>query len=158
MAVYFIQAGEGGPVKIGKADDPRARMSELQVAHHVELSLMRVIEGDLAVEQWLHRHYADLHLRGEWFRFSECMMAIEPPCLTATGHVAIIELWPTAKELGVDIDTSEFTVRGWKRRRSIPSHTWEKLLRAARGRNIPLSVDSLLAGQVRRSARPKVAA
>ena len=73
-------------------------------------------------------------------------------------HDKIIELWPTATELGVDIDTSEFTVRGWKRRRSIPSHIWESLLAAAKRRDIPLSVETLMAGQRKRSTPPKTRA
>lgn len=81
MAVYFIQAGDGGPVKIGKADDVRARLADLQVAHWCELSLIREIDGGHKVERWLHRHYAPGRLRGEWFEFSECMLTVAPPVL-----------------------------------------------------------------------------
>lgn len=46
MPVYFVQAGEAGPVKIGWATDPRARIADLQTGHYEPLRLIRIIEGD----------------------------------------------------------------------------------------------------------------
>ena len=79
MAVYFIRAGEDGPVKIGHATDVLARLADLQVAHHAELKLAREIPGGLAEEAWLHRRFCSLRIRGEWFRFSDEMLTIELP-------------------------------------------------------------------------------
>ncbi len=31
--IYFIQAGENGPIKIGQSDDPKERLKQLQVAN-----------------------------------------------------------------------------------------------------------------------------
>lgn len=87
MAVYFIRAGDG-PVKIGTADDPKARMRELQCGNYLDLTLVRVIDGNSPEERWLHRHYEPFHIRGEWFRFDESMLHLEPPLIEPeTGHV-----------------------------------------------------------------------
>lgn len=74
MPVYLVRVGEHGPVKIGKADDPAARLSELQVANHEKLHLLRVWEGGRAEEAALHARFADLHIRGDWYSFSRLML------------------------------------------------------------------------------------
>lgn len=77
MPVYFVRAGEG-PVKIGIAIDPEARLRELQTGHYESLSLLRVVDGDWAVEAWLHARFAAARIRGEWFRYSSEMLIVEP--------------------------------------------------------------------------------
>lgn len=67
MPVYVIQAGDGGPCKIGHGRDVRQRLSELQTATHVRLRLIAAYEGGAAAEAALHRHFADFRLSGEWF-------------------------------------------------------------------------------------------
>lgn len=75
MPVYAIQAGdESGPVKLGKADDPRARLAALQTAHWLKLTLLRVWKGERAEEAMLHLRFAPLRLAGEWFNFSREML------------------------------------------------------------------------------------
>lgn len=74
MAVYLIRAGESGPVKIGKADEPKTRVIDLQCAHYEKLHLLRVWEGGEAEEKALHLRFADLRIRGEWFGFSRLML------------------------------------------------------------------------------------
>lgn len=65
--MYFIQAEDGGPVKIGTALDPLARLRALQTAHPAKLVIREILEGDLLGEAALHREFAPYHLRGEWF-------------------------------------------------------------------------------------------
>lgn len=65
--VYFMQATHGGPVKIGWAVDPAARLAELQTGHPDTLVIRRLVKGDRKLEAQLHRHYASARLRGEWF-------------------------------------------------------------------------------------------
>lgn len=79
MAVYFIQAGENGPVKIGRSRDVLGRVRTLQTAHPQPLSVLRVIDGDRTVERWLHDQFAPFHERGEWFRFVPDMLLLAPP-------------------------------------------------------------------------------
>ena len=94
MPVYLIRAGEHGPVKIGKADNPWQRRSELQVAHWEELRLLRIWEGSEAEEAQLHRRFLDHRLRGDWFTFSRAMLRDvglrEIPLPDAPGTVGLI--------------------------------------------------------------------
>jgi hypothetical protein len=79
MPVYMIRAGEDGPMKIGKANDPVARCRELQTASHQRLFLMRTLDGASQVEQWLHGKFADRRIMGEWFSYCPDMLVIQPP-------------------------------------------------------------------------------
>jgi hypothetical protein len=74
--VYFIQAGEEGPIKIGwTRSDPRARMALFQTGHYERLRLVGTISssphGDASsirrLERSLHASFREYHLRGEWF-------------------------------------------------------------------------------------------
>ena len=81
MAVYIIQAGDRGPVKIGMARSAKARLRSLQVAHYENLTLRRVIESgplDAAVEAWMHQRFNEHHIRGEWFTHVPEMDTVAP--------------------------------------------------------------------------------
>lgn len=66
--VYFVQAGEGGPIKIGwTGGSPSARMAALQTGNPHRLRLLTSIEGTAADEAALHARFADSRLEGEWF-------------------------------------------------------------------------------------------
>ncbi len=72
---YFIQAVDGGPIKIGTARDVSARLAELQVANPNEL----VILGTTPLpEASVHRRFAHLRIRGEWFTASASLLAEIP--------------------------------------------------------------------------------
>lgn len=66
VSVYFVRVGARGPIKIGKATNPRARLSELQVGHYKTLCLLAY--SDQLDEAKMHRRFKHLRLRGEWFR------------------------------------------------------------------------------------------
>jgi hypothetical protein len=66
--VYFIQAGDGGPIKIGISDNVPLRLNTLQTAHHETLRLLSRIPGGESDEAALHEQFAALRIRGEWFR------------------------------------------------------------------------------------------
>jgi hypothetical protein len=66
--VYFIQAGEDGPIKIGCAVDVPRRLKVLQTGNVEVLRLLCDFEGGPEEERRLHRLFAGHHLRGEWFR------------------------------------------------------------------------------------------
>jgi len=74
MAVYFIRAGEDGPVKIGYAKNVVRRMAMLQSANPANLTLIREVDGGRVLECWFHRLFADYRLDGEWFSFNEEML------------------------------------------------------------------------------------
>jgi DNA-binding XRE family transcriptional regulator len=101
MPVYFAQAGEDGPVKIGHATDPTARVAMLQTAHYEPLRIARVIKGTSAVEKWFHRHFRHLHIRGEWFAFDAAMMNVEPPA-AASMREHPIKAYRAAHSLTLD--------------------------------------------------------
>jgi len=76
MAVYFVQAGEGGPIKIGFAGDVRRRIAKMQSDCP---SLLRVIgvvpDGTEHHEGLFHQRFGASRERGEWFRPSEEILA-----------------------------------------------------------------------------------
>ena len=74
MAVYMIRAGADGPVKIGHAGDPRARLSDLQTGHWEKLRIIRLFEGSADEEAVLHVRFSSLHIKGEWHSFSQEML------------------------------------------------------------------------------------
>jgi hypothetical protein len=71
MAVYFIQAGGDGPIKIGVAEDPRTRLRKLQCGNYETLYLIAQIPGSYEEEFSLHRRLESHRIRGEWFAPSE---------------------------------------------------------------------------------------
>lgn len=67
MSVYFIQAEDGGPIKIGYSDDPAKRLIELQTSHHSPLVIRSTISGPPSLERKLHTRFRAHRLSGEWF-------------------------------------------------------------------------------------------
>lgn len=66
--VYFIQADENGPIKIGyTADDPKRRLSQLQTGNASTLKLLGAVRGTSAHERKFHADLAEWRLQGEWF-------------------------------------------------------------------------------------------
>jgi hypothetical protein len=68
--VYFIQAGDDGPIKIGvTSGSPVDRMRRLQTGSSTRFRLLCTIRGDRTVERRLHQLFAQARIRGdgEWF-------------------------------------------------------------------------------------------
>lgn len=66
--IYFIQSGNGGPIKIGFTEsDVQARFSQLQTGSPYPLTLLGVIHGDQNAEKALHEKFKAHHIRNEWF-------------------------------------------------------------------------------------------
>lgn len=71
-SIYFIQAGEDGPIKIGWAVNPEARMRTFQTANFLPLRMLfseryRSILFAKAIESDLHTEFKDYRIHGEWF-------------------------------------------------------------------------------------------
>ena len=67
--VYFIQADENGPIKIGfTSDDPQKRLSQLQTGNASALKLIGAIKATSAREKQFHSAFAEWRLQGEWFK------------------------------------------------------------------------------------------
>lgn len=65
--VYFIQAGDGGHIKIGISRNVQSRLSKMQTDSPARLSVLAVIKGDERDEAEIHRRLADFRVSGEWF-------------------------------------------------------------------------------------------
>lgn len=65
--VYFIQAGDDGPIKIGYTENLPARIKQLQTGQPQRMRVLRSMSGDRALETFLHRKFAAHRMAGEWF-------------------------------------------------------------------------------------------
>jgi hypothetical protein len=65
--IYFIQAGPGGPIKIGYAIDVQVRVKQLQTGSHEELVTLKSIPGDKKREMAIHKALSVYRKQGEWF-------------------------------------------------------------------------------------------
>jgi len=69
--IYFITCMGSGdyPIKIGwSATPPSSRLGQLQNGNPNLLTVVATLVGTQRDEQRLHLYFADLHIRGEWFR------------------------------------------------------------------------------------------
>jgi hypothetical protein len=67
--VYIVGAEGTGMVKIGFTNQPPQRFKALRADSAVPLIVLYLDVGGVAEEKALHRRFADLRVRGEWFRF-----------------------------------------------------------------------------------------
>lgn len=124
--IYFIQAGEDGPVKIGVAEDPAARLGDLQTAHYELLTIIRLVEGGRAMECAFHAAFSSRRIRREWFHFHPRMLSltvapiVEKP-ITPVDLVALSASFKTALRLaGSGQALAEYchvtrqTIHNWK--------------------------------------------
>jgi len=73
--VYFIGNKEKQLVKIGKANQPKRRIEEIQVGFPYQLEIFLIIEGNEAIEKTLHNKFKNKHIRGEWFILDEDILS-----------------------------------------------------------------------------------
>lgn len=154
MAVYFIQGGKDGPVKIGVAEDIADRLAGLQTGHWCELSVIRTLEGGPLLERWLHRFYGSLRLRGEWFRYSPCMLTIEPPSIVEAPATNLAKM---LAQIGGNADIQRAFERAghkppfqkqisrWRNLGHMPAWWFKPFIEAAAGVGITITPDELVA-------------
>lgn len=65
--IYFVQAHDGEPVKIGFSRDVKRRINAIQKSNGSRLVTLGLMDGDLDVEKTIHTKFANLRLHGEWF-------------------------------------------------------------------------------------------
>lgn len=68
MSVYFAQAKDGGPIKIGHSNQFKSRKSGLDALFPYGVELLCEVEGDYVTEFFLHNCFEPLRIRGEWYR------------------------------------------------------------------------------------------
>lgn len=73
--VYFLQAGDDGPVKIGFTKNLGTRIEDLQCGRSERLRLIGHRPGGRQEEKALHLRLAAHRLRGEWFKPSAEVLA-----------------------------------------------------------------------------------
>jgi len=82
--IYFIRAGDDGPVKIGVSENATQRVADLRTANPAKLSVIRLIEGGRLQERALHMEFRNLRIQGEWFKFDPRMLEIDPSDIDIT--------------------------------------------------------------------------
>jgi hypothetical protein len=74
--VYFVQATNGGPIKIGyTASDPANRLKSIQTGSPFPLRVIASRAGTRFDEAELHDALAKQRLSGEWFDEADLMRA-----------------------------------------------------------------------------------
>lgn len=76
QTVYFIQCGNGGPIKIGKTDEPPMnRLLSFQIGNPYSLCLLGTMKCySRNTESMLHERFAKSRIRGEWFEPTEDLL------------------------------------------------------------------------------------
>ena len=99
--VYFIQQGDGGPVKIGVTEGCASRrLDQLQVGSPEPLCLIGTVRGDVRTEQEFKERFARFRVRGEWFEPSfEIMNAIAALMRPATPRRSRPPATPQAERM-----------------------------------------------------------
>lgn len=90
--IYFIEAGDGGPIKIGVTKDIDKRIKQLQPGTTAPLRLLASIPGSHADERTLHRYFAVERRNGEWFSGGGAVraFAMSIPSMTPDEVVAAV--------------------------------------------------------------------
>lgn len=76
VLIYFIRVNDYMKIGYCQYTAIASRLSVVQLNCPYEATLARTMRGTRNTEQALHRHFAHLHARGEWFVFSERMLTI----------------------------------------------------------------------------------
>lgn len=70
--IYFIGNVELGSVKIGRSNNPKKRLADLQIGNSKKLVLYSVVEDVTPeYEKKLHRLLGHIRLKGEWFKLTD---------------------------------------------------------------------------------------
>jgi T5orf172 domain len=75
MAVYFIQAIDGGRIKVGTTRQLKARLWSLSKEVGTKLRVLAVVKGHYPEEKSIHDRFAHLRAFGEWFEPGDDLMA-----------------------------------------------------------------------------------
>jgi hypothetical protein len=77
--VYFVSAGDDGPIKVGFTTGKLARrLADLQLSSPVRLRVVWAIRGGRAKEREVHLKLAAHRLHGEWFARDAVLDYLKP--------------------------------------------------------------------------------
>lgn len=88
--VYFVQAGVGGPIKIGISTNVRARMVKMQTDAAAPLRLLAIVPGDQQQEARYHRLVSSHKQSGEWFAPHADVFALIEAERARLGNIEIL--------------------------------------------------------------------
>ena len=74
--IYFVQAGQKGPIKVGFTGDFLNRFMVLQTGNHEDLRAKCLFPGGRDDETAIHLMLRKTRVRGEWYRESSAMRKI----------------------------------------------------------------------------------
>lgn len=94
--IYFMFAKESRSVKIGMANDPKDRLSVLQIGNSASMEIITCIRARPELERVLHHYFRETRIRGEWFSPSQKLMQLFDDLVDGKKH----ELFD---EYGVDL-------------------------------------------------------
>lgn len=117
MAVYFIRAGEDGPVKIGYSAKVGLRLAKIQSDIDRPVAVINQIDGGIDVERWAHHRFRACRLRGEWFEFDNAMHTVQSEIEGVELMLVPAEVpAPQATDLGEPFDLAELEAAFGNRR------------------------------------------
>lgn len=74
---YFVQVDEdGGPIKVGKANNLTERFRALQGGNHQPLRFLGALPYREVPERVIHRLFREYFIRGEWFECHPSLLRI----------------------------------------------------------------------------------
>jgi hypothetical protein len=114
VAVYFIRAGEEGPVKIGTAENVNARLHALQNAHYAELTVIRLLEGDHHLELQIHERFKARRIRREWFDFDQAMLTEDFSVQKAGLIDRLIKSYGSQRAMSTATGFGQVTISKWR--------------------------------------------
>ena len=134
--IYFVRAGENGPIKIGHANDVASRIATMQSGNHETLILVREIEGDTRTERALHKRFVDYHIAREWFHFCPGMLTVDGAELDRNArlnlhHARVVDDLGGAIALSGKIGVKADTIRRWRLNGKIPAEYWAAIQMAS---------------------------
>lgn len=163
--VYFIQAGAGGPIKIGVATDIARRVATLQTGSPEPLVVLATIAGGRAVEGRFHRALSLHRLRSEWFNPTpEVAQAVdlarrgELPTAAADGSIgALVDRFGGLTEFAQAIGVPLTTAAAWRDVNHVPRYRHLEVIRTAQKAGVEISTADFPSKE-QRIARAKTAA
>ncbi len=107
--IYFLQATEGGPVKIGHTNNVKRRLEHLEFHYGRSLTLLGTREGGLRREREIQARFSHLRLGiTEQFRpASDLMQFIGAPSTVDVNPMTVVVMEPAP-----EIRPPSFQVRG----------------------------------------------
>lgn len=98
--VYIIGVEGQSMVKIGFAQNPKARFANLKTDNFGKLILLQILPGSSANEHEIHRHFAEQHHRGEWFGLQGALAAALEKAGTMLHPWTVIDMDEITRENG----------------------------------------------------------